>query len=110
METATCTHVLTWPGTLFQPSPPPMSARVNLTQTLHLFAAGCAKELKEVAEAKCPLLCFLSPSQSQHIDKELKLLLNPHAAGLLTLHAPERLFPLAKSGPAGDCFLLSFDA
>lgn len=68
-----------------------MSARVNLTQTLHLFATRCAKEEKEVVEAKCPLLCFLSPSQRQHIDKEVKLLLHPHVAGPPTLH-PTNVF------------------
>lgn len=65
-----------------------MSARVNLTQTLHLFEKGHAKGEKVVAEAKCPLLCFLSPSQRQHIDKEVKLLLHPHAPGPSILHPP----------------------
>lgn len=49
--------------------PTTLPARVSLIQTIHLVSTGCEKQEKEVAEAKCPLLCFFFPSQSQTIGK-----------------------------------------
>lgn len=41
------------------------------------------------------------------MDKEGKLLLHPHAAGPPHAAPYKCLFPLLKSGLAGDCFLFS---
>lgn len=116
MERVACRNVLTWSRTDFQPSPPLLPARVSLIQTIHLVSTGCEKQEKEVAEAKCPLLCFFFSSQSQNTGKAVTaaslyycspLPLSCTLQSVLLLLLLFGFSYLPKSDPMRGCFQLS---
>lgn len=78
----------------------PALPTTNASQTLHrpyiFFQRGVQKKERGQLKLSAHSSAF-SPSQSQHMVKEVKLLLHPHAAAPpAILHPPECFFPLLK--------------